>query len=303
MAGLSIRLLGRFSVQRNEREISGLEASRLQEVLSYILINRTRPHSRETLASLLWGESPTAQSKKYLRQTLWHLQTALQDEDQSNEDSLLSVDAEWVRVNSVSAAQLDVALFEEAFAQVQGVPGYEISSEKAQSLKDAARLYRGDLLEGCYQDWCIYERERLQNLFLMMLDKLMAYCESRNECEEGLGYGERILRLDRAREHTHRRLMRLYYLAGNRTAALRQYEKCVASLAEELNVKPARKTTELYEQICADRPIHPNSSPELVNDPADDATSRLLHIRSFLGDLQRQIHDQIQAVEKALKDR
>ena len=63
MAGLSVRLLGRFSVQRNNSEVSGLESSRLQEMLSYILIYRTRSHSREALASLLWGESPTAQSK------------------------------------------------------------------------------------------------------------------------------------------------------------------------------------------------------------------------------------------------
>lgn len=303
MAGLSVRLLGRFSVQRNNSEVSGLESSRLQEMLSYILIYRTRSHSREALASLLWGESPTAQSKKYLRQTLWHLQSALQDEDRSDKDSLLSVDAEWVRVNSVATMRLDVALFEEAFAQVQGMPGNEISSEKAGALKEAARLYRGDLLEGCYQDWCIYERERLQNLFLMMLDKLMSYCEARNEYEEGLGYGERILGFDRAREHTHRRLMRLYYLAGNRTAALRQYEKCVAALAEELGVKPARKTSELYEQICADIPLLPATPQGVINDPADDATNRLRQIRSFLGDLQRQIHEQIQAVEKALKGR
>ena len=37
-------------------------------------------------------------------------------------------------------------------------------------------VYRGDLLEGCYQDWCLFERERLQNAYLAMLDKLMVRC-------------------------------------------------------------------------------------------------------------------------------
>lgn len=303
MAVLSVRLLGKFSIWRNDTEVSGLEAARLREMLSYILIYRTRPHSRESLASLLWGDHSTAQSKKYLRQALWHLQSALQDDDSTHENSLLSVDSEWVKVNSVSTTQLDVALFEEAFSRAQGVPGHALDAGSAGKLKEAARLYRGDLLEGCYQDWCIYERERLQNIFLMMLDKLMSYCEAAGECEEGLSYGDRILRLDRAREHTHRRLMRLYYMAGNRTSALRQYKRCVAALAEELGVKPARKTVELYEQICADKFIPPTLPQEALLDSADQATSHLSQIRSFLIDLREQIHEQIQAVEKNLKGR
>ena len=35
-------------------------------------------------------------------------------------------------------------------------------------------LYRGDLLTGWYQDWCLIERERYQCMFVSLLDKLMA---------------------------------------------------------------------------------------------------------------------------------
>src|ERR1700675_5041594 len=87
---------------------------------------------------------------------------------------------------------------------------------------------------------------------LAMRSKLMSYCESHDQYENGLQHGARILACDRAREHTHWRLMRLQYLAGNRTGALRQYERCVAALREELGVKPAKRTTELYEQIRDD---------------------------------------------------
>jgi len=40
-------------------------------------------------------------------------------------------------------------------------------------LQEAVRLSYADLLEGWYQDWCLYERERLQNIYLLILDKLM----------------------------------------------------------------------------------------------------------------------------------
>ena len=36
-----------------------------------------------------------------------------------------------------------------------------MDEDRARSLEDAVSLYQGDLLEGCYEDWCIYERERL----------------------------------------------------------------------------------------------------------------------------------------------
>jgi DNA-binding SARP family transcriptional activator len=66
-------------------------------------------------------------------------------------------------------------------------------------------------------------------------------------------FGEKILYYDRARERTHRRMMRLHYLAGDRTSALRQYQKCVTILQEELEVKPAESTRLIYEKIRADK--------------------------------------------------
>ena len=71
MSQLNIRLIGKFSIQRDEKPVNGREACKLQELLSDLLVNRKVPHARETLAALLWGDSSTAQSKKYLRQASW----------------------------------------------------------------------------------------------------------------------------------------------------------------------------------------------------------------------------------------
>ena len=90
-------------------------------------------------------------------------------------------------------------------------------------------------------------------MYLAMLNKLMAFMESCQEYETALLFGQRILQCDRAHERTHWRMMRLHYMAGDRTAALRQYERCVTALWEELGVKPARWTSALYEQIRSDQ--------------------------------------------------
>lgn len=307
---LRISLFGKFHVRYGEQVLAGLDARKAQELFCYLLLYRDRPHPRETLAGLLWSDSPTAQSKKYLRQALWRLQTSLESQIEPVNGHVLLVEPDWVRFNPEADFWLDVAVFEQAFALVRGTPGQELDAEAVQTLQDAVQLYQGDLLEGWYQDWCLYERERLQNTYLAMLDKLMGYYEAHHECEAGLVYGARILRCDRARERTHRRLMRLYYLAGNRTAALRQYERCAATLDEELGVKPAKRTVALYEQIRADQLDGPTPAPAEA-DTVPDATTpslpkvlgRLKELQAVLADAQRQVQQDIETVELALSGR
>src|SRR5262245_57847964 len=149
----------------------------------------------------------------------------------------------------------------------------------AEKLRYATRLYRGDLLEGCYEDWCLYERERLHSMYLIALNKLIEYCESHQKYEEGLDYGARILHYDPACERTHQHIMRLHYLSGNRSAAIRQYQRCVAALRQELGVSPTRCTIRLYEKIRGDQLelTTPASAPDQDAAPAPTALPSLLN--------------------------
>src|SRR6266852_2020965 len=161
MCGLTFSLFGKFSVRRDSQPVDGLDAAKEQELLGYLLIHRDRPHPREALAALLWGETSTEKSKKYLRQALWRLQHALSGG--VKEPKVLSVEHDWVQFNLQGELSLDVATFERAYALSQGPPGSHLSPETARALQDAVQLYKGDLLDGWYQDWCLFERERLQN--------------------------------------------------------------------------------------------------------------------------------------------
>jgi DNA-binding SARP family transcriptional activator len=251
MSLINIRMLGRFSIDA-ERSIGAFDTGKTKSLLCYLLLYKDKAHLRETLASRLWEDATTAQTKKHLRQILWHLQSILGDQHIPTDRRILIVDSEWVQVNPGAALWLDADVFTKAHCLVQGKAGETLEEWQARHLQEAIDLYRGDLLEGCYEDWCLFERERLQNMMLTMLDKLMGYCEVNQEYESGVQYGERTLCYDRASEHTYRRLMRLHYLNGERTAALRQYQRCKAALREELDVQPSTQTELLYEQIKAD---------------------------------------------------
>jgi DNA-binding SARP family transcriptional activator len=305
MTVLQVYLFGKLRVESDNCELEGFDARKLQELLSYLLLNRDRPLQREVLATVLWPDLPGVQAKKNLRQTLWQLQstlTALSPECDTT--ALLVIEPEWVLLNSKAGLWLDVGVFEEVYAFVQGMKGHELDLPRARFMEEALRLYQSDLLEGWYWDWCLNERERLHNIYLSMMDKLMDYCEAHSIYEKGISYGLRILCHDRTRERTHQRLMRLHYLTGDRGAAMRQYQRCAQVLEEELGIKPSRRTYQLYQQIRAD--LLP--SAEMHDSPAQvgevqlpEVINHLKQLQSILSGIDDQLKLGIEKMEQNLK--
>ena len=304
MSQLRISLFGRFCVLNDDQLAEGFETQKVQELFCYLLLHRDRPHPREKLADLLWSNSSSAQAKKYLRHTLWQLQSMLEKTSPGGK-TVLQVESDWLQINEAADFWVDAAEFERAFAQVKGRRGSEMDSAQARTIRRAVRTYHGDLLENWYQDWCIFERERFQNMYLSLLDKLMGYCEARADYDSGISYGFKILRSDPARERTHRRLMRLQYLSGDRTGALRQYQRCAVILVKELDIEPAARTKILYQQIQADDLLAPRPASQTDSSRRDYAALSLSEIRDhflMLRDTlivaQQQVEQDIEALSR-----
>jgi DNA-binding SARP family transcriptional activator len=324
---LKVCLFGTFTIEKDGEMLASLDARKVQEVFCYLLIYRYRPQPRETLAGTLWGDHTTPQSRKALRQALWQIQSGLgmsgEGATSDTPGHIFIIQPDIIYFNPHADLWLDVACLEAAFANSSSVAAEQMEDKLANELREVVELYRGDLLEGWYQDWCLYEREHLQNMYLAILDRLMVYCEARAKYEEGLTYGDQALQYNRACERTHQRLMRLHYLVGNRAAALRQYHRCCVALQEEMGVRPARRTTALHEQIKADHleelPAAFAASPAIVPAPplptatlipakgavddregrsiVADAVNRLKSIQSTLTDLQHQIQYELKVLE------
>jgi DNA-binding SARP family transcriptional activator len=146
-------------------------------------------------------------------------------------------------------------------------------------------------------------------MYLIILDKLMDHCEAHHRYAVGLAYGTRILLCERARERTHRRLMRLHYLSGDRTAALRQYERCIRVLNEDLEVGPARRTVALYDQIRTDRlastiakPLETEKGSLTATHPLPNVLHSLSRLLEVLGQVQQEIRKEMQDLELTTND-
>ncbi|WOD14768.1 bacterial transcriptional activator domain-containing protein [Paraburkholderia kirstenboschensis] len=176
----------------------------------------------------------------------------------------MEADAEWIQLNACAELDVDVTQFEDITRSCCGICGQQLDNAARQRLEEAVGLYRGDLLQGWFQDWCLFERERFQSDLLDALEKLVCCYEARHDTERGLAYAKRMLAVDPAGEQVHRHIMRLRLLAGNRTQALREFQRCERVLMQELGVKPSQQTLALYESIRDGRIDNPWPDPHPI---------------------------------------
>src|SRR6266550_3731560 len=115
LSGIDVRLFGKVAVLRDGRPVPVLSTKAL-ELLCYLLLLRDRAHAREALSDLLWPDASEPLSKKYLRQTLWQLRTALNEPGggRAGAASVIVASLGWVRINPDAGWWLDVDAFEAA---------------------------------------------------------------------------------------------------------------------------------------------------------------------------------------------
>jgi DNA-binding SARP family transcriptional activator len=244
---LRIKLFGSLELERDGQPLPRFASRKSGELFAYLALNRKAPHTREHLAGIFWGESAEERARHTLNTTLWRINRVLEPPRvSSGARGYLRVSPQHIGFNVASGVWLDVAEFE---SRVQLAEQTEILEQRFALYSQAINLYRGDLLEDCYEDWCIVERERLQGLYVRALAQLMAHNSSNAEYDRAIDCARRILSCDPLREEVHRDLMRLHLNAGQPAAALRQYRQCEDLLKDELGVEPAPETRALLAPI------------------------------------------------------
>jgi len=282
---LDVNLFGIGQAFYLDQPLAGFPRQQPSLLLCYLLLNRNHPQDRDGLAAVFWADCTTELARKHLRNALWRLRTTLKSAGASPEE-YLSIGEDSVSFLTSSRYRLDIELFETVAARYRDIAGQNLNPSQAAELEQVADLYAGDLLQGLDADWCLYDRERLSLARLNILGKLMAFCGDQQDYERGLAFGERILSYDNTRETVHREMMRLYWLSGNRNAALTQYRRCAQILHEEFGLPPTEETQSLYQKMVHgqflpdhDQRRHVSPSPDSISsrETARSLTERLIH--------------------------
>ncbi|MGI8541652.1 MAG: ATP-binding protein [Rubrobacteraceae bacterium] len=261
MPRTNIFLLGSPRVERDGVPVEA-DTRKAIALLAYLAVAGT-PVRRDILADLLWPEYGQKKARAALRRTL----SALAD---ARSEGWLVVDRENVSL-SEGEVFVDVNRFRSLLDERRhhGHSDGEVCRECVGVLSEAAEVYRGEFMAGfglrdsaVFDDWQFFQGEELRRELSSALEKLARAEAARGGFERAISHARRRLDLDRLDEGSHQKLMELYAGAGQRTAALRQYEECSKTLGS-LGVSPPEETTRLYEAIKSNAANDLPPPPEL----------------------------------------
>lgn len=247
IADLRIRLLGPLDVQWTSQPLP-IPRRQVRALLSYLAVH-LNPVPREQLCFLFWPDTPESAARRKLSRLLTHLRLALPDPDvvlTSGDQVALDHRRTWSDTAAFEHFQHDVPT----------------TRRNIEGLQQAVDLYRGSFLAGFslpdnpeFEVWVTQERHAWERRYLEALVTLIEDRRAQGAYSDAIAFAQRYLATDPVAEEIHRHLIELYAAAGNRNAALRQFESCVEILERELGVDPLPETRAAYQAILQGQPL------------------------------------------------
>jgi len=224
-------------------------ATRKALALFMYLVVEPGDYPREKLQTIFWPESETRLAQSALRSTLARIKSGLKGVADP-----LRIEGDLVGFNGSIASSLDLNLVSQAIADSQLTKKNEPPLITA--LQNAVDAVRGPFLEAfslpdtpAFNDWIIIQRKIWGGRLNLIHDRLSNHQLETHLLGPAIETVNRWLILDHLNESAYRRLMRLHFLNGDRSAALRTYETCRDLLAKELGVEPSSETEEMLVSI------------------------------------------------------
>ncbi|MEM7331298.1 MAG: BTAD domain-containing putative transcriptional regulator [Chloroflexota bacterium] len=240
MDKVKINLLGSFSVILAEQPITQFRSTKAQALLAWLAAHPNVDHSRNQLATLLWGNHPESRAKTNLRIELSGLKKRL------NAHPALAISRSSVRFHSQHAV-VDLLQFQAAL---------NTEPKTAVSLQNAVNMPQGSLLAGLqiedapdFEDWRLLTQERLHQQQMNALDWLTQHFTAHEQWQTLIETAQQQLTLEPWHEPAHRALLRGLVGLGQLSQAKAAYARCCQVLKEELGIEPSAATETLWREL------------------------------------------------------
>ncbi|HBN09284.1 MAG TPA: hypothetical protein DD435_11780 [Cyanobacteria bacterium UBA8530] len=256
--GLRVWTLGGFRVFRSlnekEEEIGerawGREKARQLFHLFLVFRQDSLPKSR--IIDLLWPDLDPGNADGTFRVALNALNKALEPGRPSGKPSRFIVRKGANYGLDLASIWLDCEEFEKKLDLAQSLEASGVE-DPVPHYQQALSLSEGEFLKEfpSYDSWCERERERLEDRYLESALRLARLLLSRGEDAACAAWIQRLIERAPCAEEAYRFLMLAHYRQGDRTMALRTYERCLSVLEEELDVPPMPETKKIHQQILS----------------------------------------------------
>jgi len=236
-ARLRIELLGGFRLAAGGRPLARTPGARQQQLIVFLILHgRNGPIQRQRVAGSLWPESTDVQALTNLRRELHHLREGWPDLE-----ALVDTGSRTLAWRDEAGTIVDLVAFDAAADR--GLAG------DRDALRDAAALYRGDVLPDFGGEWIDPDRERLHQHAKQVLTRLVDLLERERAFGDAIDHAQQLLRLDPLDEQAWCALMRCHARRGERATALHLYQQCAATLKKELGIQPSAATRLTYREV------------------------------------------------------
>jgi len=238
-----ISLFGGIRASSGDRVIDRFQTQKTGVLFAYLAYHVQRRPFREELIEILWPDVELDAGRNRLSQALAWLRSVLEPEG-TVKNSVLVSDRLSVGLNP-DAVVTDVGEFQSAAS----APSTQDPSTQSSMLTRACDLYVGHLLPGYYDDWVLGERQRLLDIHLKSLRRLIALSEDAKDFDRAINFARRAIAADPLAEELYCELMRVLAASGQSVAALREYRELERVLSKELSLTPSAGARALAEQI------------------------------------------------------
>jgi DNA-binding SARP family transcriptional activator len=217
-------------------------SARPRELLVFLLMH-PEGRTKEQVGLAFWPDASTAQVRNNFHVTLHRLRKALGDAE------CITLAGDRYQVNPEMLAEFDARDFERDLASARFA--LKRQQEGAmEMLASSLSRYRGDFLDGePVGDWHLEHRDRLQRLYVDSLMALGAQYAAAERHEKAAEAYRRVLARDDLHEDALVALMRCHAGLGERSQALRAYQRFADRMRTELDAAPTHEATRLFERL------------------------------------------------------
>ncbi len=250
-ADLTIRMLGPVEIFRDPARPLAADAwttKRARDILCFIASRRHRRASKDTIIDTFWGESDFEAVEKNFHPTVSHIRKALNSNQPVKQNFLVYRDGDYLLSQDFSYS-IDTEEFDRLVAEGEAAKRAGDQSRFVESFERAVELYRGDFMQGSYDDWVEEQRTYYKEQHLRLLETLATSAQKAEDWPRSMKLAQRILAEDQFREDVHCMIMRAHAAEGNRAAVKEQYESLRKLLRRELGVEPAPETQKVFRQL------------------------------------------------------
>ncbi len=249
---IKISCLGGFVVRRGSTLIKDSEwkSKRSKALIKLLVAQDGQKVPRDVIIEALWP-GPSSESNRLTLNSMLHRVRKLLEPDASpdkggacilQEGNLLgfNLDTVWTDVGEFLTHTEAAVRMKQGNERKKAVEEYE----------KAFLLYRGDFLpEDLYEDWAREARDRIRLVYFKALEDAAELSDSLGDKSKASLLYEKLFHVDPCNENACRWLMSWHLAAGQRSEAIRIFERCQRALSKELDVEPDAKTKALYRSI------------------------------------------------------